>query len=284
MTYLRQKRLTITVFVVGKDATIPEHREALRSIAAAGHEIANHSFIHEPWLGRYSVDELRAELASAEEWLERTTGQVPVGFRAPGFSISDHVARELARRGYLYDASTLPTFVGPLARRYYLSRIEAMPADELRKRQQLFGSFRDGLKPLGCYRWRLDGKDLIEVPVTTVPGMRLPFHVSYIVYLSMFSARLALAYFRTALRMCRVCRLRPSILLHPLDFLGAEDIAEPFFFPAMKMPRARKLAVVDQVLDIVAHEFATMPLRDHAQQMATLPGLRVVESRLEDDS
>jgi peptidoglycan/xylan/chitin deacetylase (PgdA/CDA1 family) len=284
MACLRKRGLTSTVFVVGKDATIEHHRDLLRSIAEAGHEIANHSFLHEPWLGLYSVEDLRAELASTEEWLERVTGQVPVGFRAPAFGISESVARELVRRGYLYDASTFPTVLGPLARRYFLSRIGDLGPEELRKRQYLYGTVWDGFKPLMPYRWRVAGKDLIEIPVTTLPALRVPFHVSYIMYLSMVSTRLALAYFRTALRLCRLSGITPSILLHPLDFLGSEDIAERFFFPAMGLPRERKLAVVNRVLDIVAQQFVTMPLREHAERLATLPGLRVVESRPEHDS
>ena len=39
--------LRITFFVVGQDAAQKKHRRALRSIADAGHEIANHSFHHE---------------------------------------------------------------------------------------------------------------------------------------------------------------------------------------------------------------------------------------------
>src|SRR5256885_5897823 len=50
--------LRITVFVVGQDAALIKNRAALASIATAGHEIANHSFHHEPWLHLYSPDEL----------------------------------------------------------------------------------------------------------------------------------------------------------------------------------------------------------------------------------
>ena len=38
----------------------------------------------------------------------------------PGFSVSEDVLLALERRGYRYDASTLPTFIGPLARAFYL--------------------------------------------------------------------------------------------------------------------------------------------------------------------
>src|SRR5690349_25111353 len=51
--------LTITFFVVGLDATQERNHDAIAMIDAAGHEIGNHSYSHEPWLQRYSEDELR---------------------------------------------------------------------------------------------------------------------------------------------------------------------------------------------------------------------------------
>jgi hypothetical protein len=57
----------ITVFVVGQDAALKKNHAALRSIAAAGHEIGNHSFHHEPWLHLYSPEEIEEEIARAEE-------------------------------------------------------------------------------------------------------------------------------------------------------------------------------------------------------------------------
>src|SRR6266550_3424612 len=111
---LRRRGLRITFFIVGQDAARPENREALRSLADAGHEIGNHSFKHEPWLHLYSEEEIECELRSAEEAIEQATGKRPIGFRGPGFSVSESVLRVLARRGYEYDASTFPTFLGPL--------------------------------------------------------------------------------------------------------------------------------------------------------------------------
>ena len=113
---LKTLDLTITVFVVGQDAALAVHREPLAAIAAAGHEIGNHSFHHEPWLHLYSEERTETELVQAEEHIERATGRRPRGFRGPGFSLSPATLRVLARRGYRYDASTLPTFLGPLAR------------------------------------------------------------------------------------------------------------------------------------------------------------------------
>src|SRR3954468_18510468 len=83
--------LRITVFVVGQDAALEKNRAALASIAAAGHEIGNHSFHHEPWLHLYSPGEIEYEIRSAEEAIAEATGVVPSGFRGPGYSLSPAV-------------------------------------------------------------------------------------------------------------------------------------------------------------------------------------------------
>src|SRR5690606_28095892 len=92
---------------------------ALAQITAAGHEVGNHSFHHEPWLHRYSRDELDRELERAEEAIAEATGATPIGFRGPGYSVSQETLEALLARGYQYDASTLPTYIGPFARAYY---------------------------------------------------------------------------------------------------------------------------------------------------------------------
>ena len=109
LKFFRERHLTISFFIVGQDAALAKNREALASIAAAGHEIGNHSFHHEPWLHLYSEQEIDAEIAEAEEQIELATGCRPVGFRGPGFSCSAAVLRTLRKRGYEYDASTFPT-------------------------------------------------------------------------------------------------------------------------------------------------------------------------------
>src|SRR5207247_3722532 len=54
---LKARNLTITVFIVGQDAALDKNRELLRAIAAAGHEIGNHSFHHAPWPHPSSEDQ-----------------------------------------------------------------------------------------------------------------------------------------------------------------------------------------------------------------------------------
>lgn len=263
LNILSSHGLRITFFIVGQDAELPYNEEALASIARRGHEIANHSFHHEPWLHRRNASEIDAELARAEEGIERATGYRPKGFRGPGFVRSDTLLRVLARRGYAYDASTLPTFIGPLARAYYF-RTAKLDEAARRERVDLFGSLSDGFEPNRRHVLYTEDGPIQEIPVTTMPGLRIPIHISYVLYLATISPRLALGYFRTALELCRRTRTEPSILLHPLDFIDERECSELRFFPAMGIAAPEKLDIVDKALHALATAYHVVPLSDFA--------------------
>ena len=265
--FLADRRLTISFFIVGQDAALEKNRAALRSIAEAGHEIGNHSFRHEPWLHLYSRQELDEELRKAEDAIEAATGIRPRGFRGPGFSLSEGTLDTLLRRGYDYDATVFPNLLNPLARAYLFSTSKLTP-EERKQRSALFGTWKDALRPVRPFRWELPGGQLLEIPVTTLPGLKVPIHLSYLVYLAKFSRLAARAYLRFALGVCGMTGTSPSILLHPLDFMGREDCPALAFFPGMDLPRERKLAIMAELFDILVarHEIVTMG--EHARRAA----------------
>lgn len=264
----------ITFFVVGEDASRPENREGLRALTEARHEVGNHSFRHEPWLHLYSEAELDTELARAEDAIEVATGVRPDGFRGPGYSLSATTLRVLVRRGYRYDASTLPTYMGPLARAFYF-RSARLDEEQRRERRILFGTWADGRRPVRPYLWDVDGGHLIEIPVTTLPGLKVPIHVSYLLYLSAYSRAAARAYLAAALRLCRLVGVGPSILLHPLDFLSGDDVKELAFFPGMRLPLEHKLECVAGYVDQLRARFDVRPLGEHAAALAEHATLQV---------
>jgi hypothetical protein len=265
LDFLDGLSLRITFFVVGADAARASNRAHLHAISARGHEVGNHSYSHEPWLHLSSLDNLRDEVARAEDAIEEACGQRPRGFRGPGFSWSRELLEVLAEREYVYDASTLPTFLAPLARRYFLIGAQ-LGREEQRRRQGLFGSFRDGFRGIRPYTWRLPGgKRLLEIPITTVPGLRTPFHMSYLLYLGRISEGLMFGYLRAAIAACRTAGVQPSFLLHPLDFLGADQAPGLAFFPGMDLPGARKRELVSRALRLLSRSFRLVPMAEHAR-------------------
>jgi peptidoglycan-N-acetylglucosamine deacetylase len=262
---LEQLDQKITFFVVGADAERAENHSALSSIAAAGHEIANHSYLHEPWLHLYSPTELNNDFDRTERALEAISGRKPVGFRGPGFSSSPAVRAELCRRGYQYDASVFPTVIGPLARTYFMLKSNLSP-EEKAKRSGLYGSFRSAFGSLSPYAIE---PGLMEMPVTTLPLLRLPVHMSYLLFLAQFSEGLARMYWRTALMLCRVRGISPSMLLHPTDYLDITDVPEFTFFPGIRIPAARKMNLVRDVIASLQRHYRPTTMLEHQREVAS---------------
>lgn len=260
---MRAQGLTITVFVVGQDAALAKNHAGLRALADGGHEIGNHSFSHEPWFHEYTSEQTEREIALAEQHIERATGKRTRGFRGPGFSLSPRAVDVLSERDYLYDASTFPTFLGPLARAYYFWKAREMPAEEKAKRKKLYGTTGEGLRPLRPYQCPRTG--LLEIPVTTMPLSRMPMHMSYIVYLALRSPALAMTYLRTALALCKARGVQPSFLLHPLDFVSGDRVKELSFFPGMNTTTQFKLDLFDRILDAIRGSFEPVTMAEHAR-------------------
>lgn len=260
--------LRATWFLVGQDASTRENHDLFQEIVRSGHEVGNHSFAHDPWLHHYTRERIYEDVARAHENIETATGRKPVGFRGPGYSWTPTLIDVLGELGYRYDASSLPTFIGPLARWYYF-RTTHLDEEARKLRARLFGRFSDGFRPNKPYVWRrFDGSPVVEIPVTTIPIVRTPFHFSYLLYLSAYSNALMLAYLRTALFFCRRTNTRPSMLLHPLDFLDARIVPELEFFPAMRTPSERKIEAFDLVIGELKRHYTIGTMRDHSEEVA----------------
>jgi len=266
-----EHRLTTTVFVVGADAERDDGAQAVADVVAAGHEVANHSWGHEPWLHRYSPAELEAEIVRAENAIVAAGAPRPRGFRGPGYSVTPELLKVLAARGYRYDASTLPTWIGPLARAYHnrTTRHRAAGQDDL------FGGFGKVMSPNTPYRWRDTG--LVELPVTTMPLLRVPIHGAYLLQLHQISPRLARGHFRAALRLCLLTGTSPSLLLHPTDVLSGAEAPGMEFFPGMAVPGAEKAALLGWVLSALRRHFEVVGTGEHVDRLAGLLRERRVE-------
>jgi len=100
--------LRATFFVVGWVAE--RNPQLLREIAAAGHEVGCHSYLHQH-LERLSPEAFRQDTRRARAVIEDATGMSLKGYRAPSFSVTRRTlwALEiLAEEGFRYDASVFP--------------------------------------------------------------------------------------------------------------------------------------------------------------------------------
>jgi len=260
--------IKITFFIVGQDAAIEKNHKILQSIVARGHEVANHSFHHESWLKTYSKEKITNEIAIAEEAILKATGKRTNMFRGPGFSWSNDLFEVLQERNYIFDASILPTYISPLMRQYYFWK-SRLSKEEKKSRKELFGSFKEGFYPLKPFKWELkSNKKLLEIPVSTMPIFKIPFHQSYLIYISSVSTGLMKMYLRFSIFMCKLTRTSPSYLLHPLDLIGSDHAPELKFFPGMNVQSDKKIKIFEASMKMLKRHFELLPMGEFAKRFA----------------
>lgn len=94
-----------TFFVLGVAARA--HPKLVERVAQRGHELGSHGDGHVP-VHRQTAAEFALDLRRARATLEDLTGEAPVGYRAPAFSITQDTpwAHEvLVQEGFAYDSS-----------------------------------------------------------------------------------------------------------------------------------------------------------------------------------
>jgi polysaccharide deacetylase family protein (PEP-CTERM system associated) len=103
-----EHRVKATFFVLGWVAE--RFPSIVASIAAAGHELASHGFMHR-LVYEQTPDAFREDVRRAKALIEDQAGQAVRGYRAPSYSITRKslwALDVLVEEGYAYDASIFP--------------------------------------------------------------------------------------------------------------------------------------------------------------------------------
>lgn len=244
-----------TFFVVGRDAA--QHRDALRALEAAGHEVASHSLSHPMPLIRVARSRLNHELGESRRLLQLASGGEVVGFRAPNWDMHARAVSSLADAGYRYDASGYPSVMQVPARLLLMLKASD-PRAALRMR---FWPFTFQRMP---FRWRVGDKEIVEFPISVTPRLGFPlYHTTrYLI-----GERRFLGHLDGFLR-----RGEPLFYpLHAVDALGSdEDRVDPRLrrHPGMELRLDAKLRLLASSLGAIAERFESVTYRE---QLARCP-------------
>ena len=105
LALLAERGVKATFFVLGWVAE--RHGDLVRRIAQEGHEIASHGYAHE-LLTAQTVKQFREDIGKTKRILEDLTGELVLGYRAPGYSLTEETNWALpilVEEGYQYDSS-----------------------------------------------------------------------------------------------------------------------------------------------------------------------------------
>ncbi len=263
MAFSRDARVPLTFFAIGRDLDRPEAAARLRDANALGHEIANHSLDHLYDLTRRPRDEIRAQIVGGIRAIERAVGSAAVGFRAPGYTITNEVFEVLTELGVAYDSSVFPC---PSYWALKTSKI-GIYAARGRESKSVVDTPSVLLAPTSPYfvgdpYWRR-GQGLLELPVQVTRGLRLPF----------IGTTITLAGPARARWLAQMCVGDPlvNLELHGIDVLdendGLGDLRE--HQPDVRVPVARKLEALHAVVDVLrAKGYAFVTLREAASELS----------------
>jgi hypothetical protein len=223
-----------TLFVIGREASIEPR--VLRAAAAAGHEIGSHSFAHDYAMSRWPLAEIDRDLQLCEEELVRLELPRPLGFRAPGYTLSRNILRAVHMRGYAYDSSLLPS--PP----YYLAKALVIALAGFRSH-----SILGGVGQLFAPRRAHLREQVRELPISTTPILRAPVIGTTALaqpWLSRFG--FAGGHF--------------NLELHGIDALDATDVPAEIAArqPGISLPASTKLARLKKLLHELPGEGVTL--------------------------
>jgi peptidoglycan/xylan/chitin deacetylase (PgdA/CDA1 family) len=254
--------IPMTFFAIGADLVRGASAARLRDARAAGFEIANHSLDHRYDLVRLGRDEIRRQIVEGADAIERATGERPVGFRAPGYTITDEVFSVLSELGVAYDSSVFPCPA------YWAAKATAIGLISLRGRasRSIVDTPAVLAAPTRPYRigapyWRR-GEGLLELPVQVTRGARLPF----------FGTSVTLGGPRMARLLARMCIGEPlvNLELHGIDVLDEHDGLQALapHQHDVRVSTDRKLAaLVAAVGELRAAGYEFVTLREGAERV-----------------
>jgi len=193
---------TATFFVVS--AVAESHPTPIERFANAGHEIASHTHTH-ALLSDLDESAREEEFERSRSVLEDVTGQRVSGFRSPAFDLPDDHFERLHAAGYTYDSSVVPC--------------RSIPG--------WYGGKYDVERPCPATRVEPNASEgIVEVPVGTMPGVRLPLTGTW---LRFFGPRY------TILGMKLLARrgITPVLYVHPwelVDLPPVEDVPKRVYW------------------------------------------------------
>jgi len=217
-----------STFFVSSDVAV-KTPEAIKDVLKSKHEIGCHGYRHQP----LSTDNPQRQYRTLKEATKTISDQLnttPIGFRAPFYRVDASTLSALAKLGYKYDSSVVPS-PKLISKNFF----PEAPHD-----------------PYTPSEARIDqrGKTSItEIPVSTLPIFRLPLSLS-------FCMLFGLNLYKSLLQ--RFDERVMTFYLHNYDFypIPLRAKVSPFFRLAYLRHRTQRVAMLRELLEFVISRFS----------------------------
>ena len=255
-------KIKATFFVVGRDLLYPERLKLLREVVRRGHEIANHSMNHAEGFSFLSYKEKLREIENAERIIQDELGVLTRGFRTPSNDVDSDVLKILEDRGYIYDSSLMPTYYGPLLKRLKFASLK------ITRRNHYLGRFIYGFSSLSPYHpdrnklWKRGNMRLLEVPISTMPWLRIPYHTSFT--FAAYQLGLGCSLFDFGYNLTKAASLPLNFVFH------TNELSDPILDKrierqyGLSLPLKEKYIICNRVLSAISEDFNVVTTLQYA--------------------
>ena len=245
-----------TAFAIGERLADPAATAAVARLAAAGHEVGNHSFSHDYALSRRPPEAIADEVRRGADAVERAVGRRPRGFRAPGYTLSTALLQALAAEGCRYDSSAFPAAPYWLAKAALMGALAAAgrPSSAILDRPRALLAPRVPYHPSASEPYARGTLPFLELPIAT-GALCFPLTGTFV-------ATLAPGLLR-ALSAGTASRPLFVLELHGLDLLDASDLPVASRVlaarqPGLRVPATAKAERVEAFVRSLGREWVTL--------------------------
>jgi len=256
LEFFEKYNLKVSFFMVGNELETSEKiKKLVLKTHELGHEIENHSYSHPFGFATLSNEEITKEITECSDIIYRITGEKPVGFRAPGYSIDTNVINILKNCGLKYDSSGFWSIMNPILEYghkfmfknglknegfgYVTSRIphEPYPTD-----------LNDWLKK------NLSSKDFWEIPLPRTKFSGLPFYNNINLWAPEFYSKMISS---------TINRKKIVYLFHAVEFIDLSDNipVELSVHPNIKIPESKKMERSGKIINKLLERYNAVSTR-----------------------
>jgi hypothetical protein len=267
--FLEPYGIKATLFMVGQDFSRSENHAHICSMVQADHEIANHTLTHAQGFRLLSAEQKETEIAGMEDICLQVTGCRPVGFRSPGWNISNDALPILQKRGYTYDSSVFPTTLMPVLKFLHWRTMSSRKGGD----RTTMGHINYMSAPVTPYRTSLHSlakkglEGIVEFPITVTPIVRLPFFATFLL-------ETGFSLFKASYRALRAFNRPIQFQFHLSDFVDythpdlvdqVPGTNEGLYVPkALRTPLPEKLLMFRKAMDMIVKDYNFQTLANWA--------------------
>jgi hypothetical protein len=239
----RKYEVKATFFIIGKDLEDENNTPYLKMIVNDGHEVANHTYNHP--VGNFLQNEIimKEEIKKCRDIIKNNLNVEVRGFKAPAYAINQSIIKALIEEGYLYDSSIHANIIFPFLK-FAQKRLFRYKKDAVE-----FGNWRHLFSRREPYLCNADPK-FVEVPVSTMPFLMLPFHFSFINILG-------INWFKLADFSMKLSNRRfVNYAFHAIDLTDTADLCRHIKSrPGLNRPLKDRIANAEKILNYLKNEF-----------------------------